>query len=362
MERLEYNKIRKLYYSHHKYSDIAKAIGLDEKIIASIVIEKSLSKKRDRYYLFLVQYAYNNDLQIAHVADMTGVSVSALRRVKRENNIPTKRFNVFNKRINDKIKNEMVDLYLSGVSCKQIAVKFGYKTGKTVEDVLKEKNIKCRDPRRLKNLDYSYFENIDSHDKAYILGLLYTDGYVYKNYEGVCIQLTESDGYLLKTIADKIGSSTSLIHINCESKRIKMPNASDMIRFSVYSKTIAEQVKKFGVVKRKTWDLQIPRDVIPDKFKYSLLRGILDGDGTVGIAKNKNIWLKIATKSERFADSICQLFDGFSKYEFQNGYGNMYSVILKGGNKKTIDILRKIYRHKNDLYLQRKFDKIKQLL
>jgi hypothetical protein len=70
------------------------------------------------------------------------------------------------------------------------------------------------------------------------------------------------------------------------------------------------------------------------------------------------VWLKIATKSERFADSICQLFDGFSKYEFQNGYGNMYSVILKGGNKKTIDILRKIYRHKNDLYLQRKFDKI----
>lgn len=362
MDIREYKKIRKMFYTHNSYSQIANYTGLSEKYIAKIIVEKSLAKKRDRYYLFLVQYAYNHKLQIKQIADAVGISAAALRRVKRENNITTRRFWTHNKKINDTMKNEMVDFYLSGLNCAQIAKQFGFKTGKTVEDVLKEKKISCRDPKKLKNLDYSYFENIDSHEKAYILGLLYTDGYVYRDYEGFCIQLTESDGYLLKRIAQKIGSSASTIHIKCDAKRVKNPNAKDMIRLGVYSRIIGQQIKKYGVVKRKTYDLQIAKNFINEEFKYSLLRGIIDGDGTVGVAKNKNIWLKIVTKSQNFADDICCLFENFFKYEYQNSYGSMFSLILQGGNKKTIEILRKIYQNKGDLFLQRKFDKISDYL
>ncbi len=84
----------------------------------------------------------------------------------------------------------MIVMYEAGDTGSKIAKHFGFKTSKTLGDVLKKHGILSRPPRMRRRLDYSYLEKIDSHDKAYILGLLYTDGYVYKNYEGFCIQLT----------------------------------------------------------------------------------------------------------------------------------------------------------------------------
>ena len=59
-----------------------------------------------------------------------------------------------------------------------------------------------------------FFEKIDSLEKAYILGLIMTDGYIIKDYRGVGIQLTEKDGYILRKIAKILGSTNKILHIN----------------------------------------------------------------------------------------------------------------------------------------------------
>lgn len=363
MQTHEYKKMRKMFFTHHSYAKIAEELQVSMELVAKTIKEKRLSQKRDRYYLYLVQYAYAKEMQVQDVAKICGISPVALNRVKRKHGIKTKRFRIYNKKITNAIKQQMISLYLEGNTCREIAQKFQFKSGKTVEDVLRENQIVCRDPCERRSLDYTFFDKIDSHDKAYILGLIYTDGYIYKEYGGFCIQLTEDDGYLLKAIAEKIGPSATMMHVCCDSKRKVLPNTKDMWRLGVYSKILAEQLRCLGVVKRKTYHLEIPLDLIPEEFHPSLLRGILDGDGSVGIAKTKNIWFTITTKSERFADTICLLEPGFLyKYEYENSFGKMYSVKLYGGNKKTIEVLRKIYLNKNDLYLKRKYSKIEMFL
>jgi transposase len=362
-EYLLKKQIKKLYFKLHSYDEIAIALGVKRHFIGEFCRKNKIYEQRERYYKYLVVYAYCNNMSIAKIAKQTGLKYTSLQRIKRKYGIETKRFDSANKKITEEMKNEMVDLYQQGFTCGEIIKKFGYKTSKTVEDVLKERKISTRPPRERRRYNYEYFNKIDSHDKAYILGLIYTDGYVYRDYAGFCIQLTENDGYLLEKIAGKIGDGCSVIHINCDSKRKSMKNVCDMTRLGVYSKIIGEQVKNLGVVKRKTYDLLIPENTIPQKFIYSFFRGVVDGDGSIGVPPNRTIWLRISTKSERFADCLCQLIpDGLKKYKYQTKYGDMFYLSLNGGNKNTIKVLKKMYKNKGDLYLQRKFDKIKHLL
>ena len=365
MTKYEYllkKQIKKLYFKLHSYDEIAIALGVKRHFIGEFCRKNKIYEQRERYYKYLVVYAYCNNMSIEQIANELDLKHTSLKRIKRKYGIETKRF-VVNKRITDEIKDEMVDFYKNGLTCGEIIKKFGYKTSKTVGDVLKERSINTRPPRERRRYDYEYFNKIDSHDKAYILGLLYTDGYIFKDYAGFCIQLTEGDGYLLEKIASIIGDGCSVIHINCDCKRRTMKNVLDMKRLGVYSKIIGEQVKKLGVVKRKTYDLQIPENVMPKKYIYSFLRGIVDGDGSLGVPPNRAIWLRISMKSEKFADGICELFpDGFKKHKYQTKYGDMFYLSLNGGNANTINVLKKMYKNKGDLYLQRKFDKIKHLI
>lgn len=314
----------------------------------------------DEKFLKLINEAYSSKRSIKDIAVENGIKPSTLGRIKRKYGIKTKRF-VHNKRITNQMEQDMIQLYQSGKSSGEIAKIYGYKTRNTVLNVLKKHEIKAK----LGNEDYTQynkdiFNKINSHDKAYILGLLYTDGYVIRDYEGVAIQLTLEDRYILDRIAPLFGLSASVIYINCDTKRKKMPNAKDMARLSVYCPKISEDLKKLGVIREKTCNLSIDAH-IPKKYIYSFLRGVIDGDGTLGIAKTGNIWCQISTKSEKFAIGICNLPISDKFVRHSNPVGQ-WTVRLAGGNKQTIKFLKKMYKNKGNLYLERKYERIKSYI
>lgn len=359
----EYRQIRKLFFLGYSYKEISDKLGLCFYRIRSLGASKKLKKKKERYHKFLVHCAFLQKINLIEMSERTGISVLILRETKRKLGLATKRFNVHNKRITDEMKSKMIEMYKEGFTSGQIAKYFNYKTRNTVLQILWKNGIKTRDARHTKKNDYTYFEKIDSHDKAYILGLLYTDGYIQKDYCGIGCQLTEEDGYLLNNIANRIGESATVIKINCDYKRKSMPNAKDMIRLGIYSKELALQVKELGVIKHKTYDMEIPLSKVPKKYYYSLFRGIIDGDGTLGIYNNYPC-CKMVTKSERFAKSICKLLsvDKIIKVSCKKQKSTLYHVIVGGGRKSVISFLKKMYKNKSDLFLTRKYDKIKHLI
>ncbi len=252
------------------------------------------------------------------------------------------------------IESRIIDSYLSGLSAAKVANLFGYKTKKTILDILQKYNIKKRS-RHERKYNYKVFNKINSHEIAYILGLLFTDGYVYKNYAGLGIQLTKSDKYLLLKIAEFFGEACKVSNINCASKRKKGIKAKDMARLMIYSSSIALDAKKLGIVKQKTSKLKIEIP-IPKRYRYSFLRGVIDGDGTIHFDKNGRFHCKFSTKSKQFAKQICNNFveDSLKLYNTHNK--TMWTIIIMGGQKKVISFLRKLYKNKGDLYLERKYE------
>ena len=70
---------------------------------------------------------------------------------------------------------EICRLYLGGAMIKDICPRFNL-SRTSVRRILNLYNIPVIRPRKY-SLDETFFETIDSEDKAYFLGLLYADGY-----------------------------------------------------------------------------------------------------------------------------------------------------------------------------------------
>ena len=276
-----------------------------------------------------------------------------------------------NKRITDEIERKFISEYCLGSTAKTIATKYGFKTNKTVLDVLKKHDVCRRSPKIQTHYKEDFFEKIDSKEKAYFLGLIITDGYIIRDYNGFGIQMSSVDNYVLRILLKSIGSANDMQTINMDAKRKLFPNTKDMSRLCVYSHKIAMDLKKLGVVRNKSKIIEYKK-CVPAKFLSHFFRGLIDGDGTIGVhSKNKNIWCQLCSASRKF---IYDLFNIRLPFKFSINksvvfYGKnkekkcrMYVLRVCGGNKKTLDFLRWLYNDKGDLYLRRKYGKVQNLI
>lgn len=129
------------------------------------------------------------------------------------------------------------------------------------------------------NLNESFFEKIDSEEKAYFLGLMYSDGYIFssKHTKGLGIQLQEPDKELLIKFNQCLKSNYPLMVV----KRLD-ENHQNCIRLYGYSKKIAEDLTKQGCFENKTKKLQFPScNQVPSNLIHHFIRGYFDGDGCV---------------------------------------------------------------------------------
>lgn len=148
-----------------------------------------------------------------------------------------------------------------------------------------------RDAREQYAKNHRYFARIDTEEKAYLLGLLATDG----NVRGgtVSLALKERDRVLLERFERAIGLRPSAIR----------PMVKGMLRTAVTSAEMARDLAKHGVVPNKTKTLDWPRGV-PRRLWRHYLRGVFDGDG--GISGRQ--W-SIVSASERFILRVKSCFD-----------------------------------------------------
>lgn len=84
---------------------------------------------------------------------------------------------------------ELIESYNNGLTPIQIAEKYNYTGPSAIVKRLKNAGIDVkRDYKKARRIrknryyfDINYFENIDSNEKAYFLGLMYADGSITKN-------------------------------------------------------------------------------------------------------------------------------------------------------------------------------------
>jgi hypothetical protein len=154
-----------------------------------------------------------------------------------------------------------------------------------------------------------FFQKIDCEENAYFLGLLISDGNVFKDDTGrqasISITLDLKDEYMLMKFKETVQTNTAIGH-----------DGRGCGQIAVRSNIMAEDLAKYGVVPRKSYNTYLPE--IPDEYMPHLLRGIFDGDGS--------ILAKPSPKEDghnRFLHSISfcgthQLMEDISNYIFNN--------------------------------------------
>jgi len=180
------------------------------------------------------------------------------------------------------------NLYLSGYSTVSIGKMYGT-WNHTIANVLEAKGIN-RDRRlstRKYTLDEHYFDCIDNPNKAYIYGLLLSDGSNNPDKQTVSISLQEEDVDLLERVRSEIQSTKPLEYLDYSNKHDFGYHYKNQYRLLLFSDKICSALTSLGLVKNKSLLVDFPN--FKDEFMSSMIRGMWDGDGSLGIYKNNNI-------------------------------------------------------------------------
>ena len=209
---------------------------------------------------------------------------SSIGRFLKKNNL--KRKNYKNGILDSEIK-DIVTQYKEGKTAKQILEKYKnkIKCEKTIINIVKRSGVDIRPRGKISYFNKNYFEKIDTEGKAYFLGLLLTDGNVHRLKRNtpqyvIQLQLNVNDIDIIEKFKKELDANTKIIIDDRKGKR----NA--MCCFRVQSKKLAEDLRKYGVVERKTLVTELTK-LVPKELYRHYIRGIFDGDGTVFL-RNKN--------------------------------------------------------------------------
>ena len=160
---------------------------------------------------------------------------------------------------------------------------------KAINSVLLSNNISIFDNsiiRRKYFVNEEYFDVIDTQNKAYILGLLYADGFVIEDSYTVSIFLQERDKSILEKISYEIDSTYPLQFRKYDNlSNNKYLSLQNQYGICIYSKYMFNSLLSKGIVPRKSLILEYP-DFLDKDLHRHFIRGYADGDGGIFAYKN----------------------------------------------------------------------------
>lgn len=176
-------------------------------------------------------------------------------------------------------KKQICDRYLDGMNFTEIAKEI-HCAEQTAKEVVLEYGIELRDYRKESmkyNIDEEYFNIIDTPNKAYVLGLFYSDGTVSKKTSTITLSLQERDVDILRKIQLDMKSNHPLVYVKLNDKN---PNWSNQYSFSISNRPLHDSLIKQGVIPNKSLILKFPENLNVSLYRH-FIRGYMDGDGFI---------------------------------------------------------------------------------
>lgn len=141
-------------------------------------------------------------------------------------------------------------------------------------------------------LNTNYFNKIDSHEKAYVLGFLYADG------------SNRGDGITFTQDVERIDILENIKRALESEAPIREARPGHYI-FEVFSDIMVKDIEELGVVKNKSLVLQFPtEEIVPDEFMSSFVLGYFDGDGCIWNGKRKKMVVKDSKRKNGYRERI----------------------------------------------------------
>lgn len=272
--------------------------------------------------------------------------------------------------ITEDIKQQIRDYYTSKpMSLSHLSKKFGYCVP-TVRKALGDIPIYSKTMIYNPNLNEHYFDVIDTEKKAYFVGLIIADGNIFDpsnsahpGEKWVSITLQDSDRYILEEFKKELGASTKVSSDGRGSSYI-----------AIRSNKLADALAKLGIVPCKSFNTEMPQQIPPELIPH-LIRGIIDGDGSIQ-TRQTNIrnrfkhsisccgTHKLMSQMTDVISSICMLEHKPKVYDYKSKQLSEFSVCKIPDMKKfgdwmytnaTVFLIRK-YKHYLDFLTHYEFD------
>lgn len=243
---------------------------------------------------------------------------------------------------------EVKEKYESGYLIPDLMKMYGFKTKKSIYDIVTRRggNIRSfQETLEIKNpMRKTSFKVLDEPFKAYFVGLMLTDGWIHGN--SICLSMTDKD--VIDFVCDYFGKEPSVIH--------KSGNRKLQYRFTINSERMVNELKRFGIVERKSITLQPPKlKNSESKYISYILRGIIDGDGW--IRKDAGEFF-ICSMSKDFLEWCKRVFENYYKFiplNLKQGDKNIW--VLRTGDIRNM-LLLYIHVYYSDFGMKRKRDKL----
>lgn len=263
-------------------------------------------------------------------------------------------------------KQQLLDIresYINGES----SVKIGKRYGVSHKSILKELHnmgIKVDQKRfvRKYKIDESFFDEIDTPNKAYIMGLLHSDGSNNIDKSTISISLQEEDKNILEQIRSEIKSEKPLEFLDYSNKHDFGYTYKNQYRLIMFSKHMCKELNDKGITPNKSLTIGFPH-WLDGKLISHYIRGVYDGDGSIYRAYRNDNNLPI-TVTITATESFCKNLKDICKEELDISAGiydaschnGVTKVFTLSGRNIAKEFLDWIYQDAN-LFLQRKYDR-----
>ena len=262
----------------------------------------------------------------------------------------------------DEQKIDIITSYLNGESSVKIGKRYGL-SHKPILKILHKNGINVDQKKfvRKYTLNENYFDQINTPNKAYILGFLYADGHNEISKFTISMSLQEEDKEILEKIRKELCSNKPLEYIDYSNKHDYGYNYKYQFRLNLFSKHMCKSLENIGMKSNKSLSLVFP--VIDSKLYSHFIRGYFDGDGSISQNihnENNRAVLLTITSTNSFCQKIKQICSeqlNLNSYIYDaachNGITKVFTISGRNVVKQFLDWLYK----DADLYLERKYQR-----
>jgi len=260
-------------------------------------------------------------------------------------------------------KSVFEDYANKGYSRKDIANIFNISES-LLSDILKKLNVHTHAPTHDEEYDNKRakfniykFDVIDTEEKSYWLGMLFSDGCVSTRNWSVCLKLAEKDlGHIIKFKNFLEDSREGRIRLVTEVK--KDGKIYKSYSYTVYNKHFVKALISLGCVQNKSLILKFPNEEIfsDKKFIYDFIRGYVDGDGCISARSRVRVKDRLILSilgTEDFLTSVKKYFPQFGSI-VKDKRCKVYKMKCDSNNGDQVAY--KLYEHAT-IYLDRKYEK-----
>lgn len=232
-----------------------------------------------------------DNIPVIKVAEKYNVSKSTMNKYLNKYDILTKsKRQLRNLKLVD--NSIIINEYKNGKCYREISEKYDIPYH-SVEKIIRNSGIHIRtnsEAHAKYSLNTKYFDNIDTMNKAYLLGFICADGYVTKRHEiGITVHPKDEEitGFFLK----ELGSNRPKYY----------PPSVEAVTAVVQNVILCNKIQEYGILPCKSLTIDIGEVIekakLSDKQIKAFLLGYFDGDGSIVISLGKNKKTKLFSLS-----------------------------------------------------------------